>query len=76
MTVAFSFSGCRYLKFMIKRTSVVRKMEKLDTAIAGLVVNLNIAMIIGIATPPPPMPAMLLNAMTRENMMMPPISRG
>ena len=62
------------MKFIKKRTNVVKKMEKLDTAIAGFVVNLNVAMIIGIATPPPPIPAMLLSAMTMENMMMPPIS--
>lgn len=55
---------------------VVRKIEKLEIAIAGLVVKWNMAMTTGIATPPPPIPATLLSAMIKAKTMIPPISRG
>ena len=64
------------MKFMMNLARVVRKIEKLEIAIAGLVVKWNIAMTTGIATPPPPIPATLLKAMMSAKTIIPPISRG
>ena len=61
---------------MKKRARVVKKMEKLEIAIAGLVVKPNIAMRMEIATPPPPTPATFDRAMMMEKTKMPAISRG
>ena len=68
------FSGCFSLKFMMKRAIVVKKIEKLEIAIAGFVVKWNMDITIGIATPPPPIPATLLRAMIKVNTNSPPYS--
>lgn len=59
----------------MNRASVVKKIEKLDIAIAVLVVKKKNAMRTGIAIPPPPIPAMLARAMIRLKVIKPPISR-
>ncbi len=59
-----------------KRTIVVTKMAKLLIAIAGFDVNMNIAIMIGMETPPPPIPAILLSALITEKTISPAISRG
>ena len=51
------------------------RMEKLDKATAGFVVNLKNAIIRETAIPPPPMPATTQSAITNENVKSPPISR-
>ena len=42
-------------------------MEKLEMAIAGLVLRLKKYIASGMATPPPPIPATLLRHMIKEN---------
>ena len=76
MTTTFFLSGCLSLKFMMKRARVVRKIENDEMAMAGLVEKRNKAMMIGMATPPPPTPAILLNAIIKAKTKMPAISRG
>ena len=76
MTTTLSLSGWRSRKFIKKRTKVVRKIDRLDIAMAGFVGNTNIAMMFGMATPPPPMPAMFDKAMITAKTIMPPISSG
>ena len=50
------------------------RIEKLESATAGLVVNLKNAIIRETAIPPPPIPATTQRAMTKENVRRPPIS--
>lgn len=59
-----------------KRTKVVKKMLMLEIAMAGFVLNPKNAMIIGIATPPPPTPATFERAIIKAKTMIPPISIG
>jgi len=51
-------------------------IEKLEMAIAGLVLRLKKYMARGIATPPPPIPATLLRHMMSENTKVPTHSFG
>ena len=58
------------------REKVVNKMVKLEIAIASLVLKWKNTMIRGMATPPPPTPAMLDKAMIKANTTKPTISKG
>ena len=52
------------------------RIEKLEMATAGLVVNLKKAMIKDTAMPPPPIPATTHRAITKEKVARPVTSRG
>ena len=52
------------------------RIEKLDIATAGLVVNLKKAIIRETAIPPPPIPATTHRAITKENVARPVTSSG
>ena len=62
------------LKKNLARVEIM--IEKLEMAIAGLVLRLKKYMARGIATPPPPIPATLLRHMMRENTKVPTNSFG
>ena len=64
------------MKLNMNLARVDTMMEKLDIAIAGLVLKLKKYMASGMATPPPPIPATLLRHMINENTKVPTHSFG
>jgi hypothetical protein len=65
------FSGWRSLKLKKNLVIVESMMEKLETAIAGFMENPKKYITMGIAIPPPPMPATLLKSMNIANKIVP-----